>query len=176
MSPQAVSDPAAVNTFLNRLGWGALTIGRRSVTESGLADLLKAESKAQSAFDVTACKNSAVAGAVAWLVSRGGSPIYSFESKKRPTYGAADLLPLLANDEYVYRDLSQSPLVKAASSRVNFWTLKRKQFLLWSAAAAVVFALVTTTLSQSVAFSVLSGVASFASIVSIFAIFVREDL
>lgn len=159
---------------VDELDWGSLRITRTYIHEDDLRVLLAEEAAAGSSFDVTSCKNSVVAAAAAWLVSRGGSPIYSFDLKKTPTYGFDDLLPAMESTDYVYRDLSRSVVLADATRKVNSFTLRRRQFLTIALVVAVIIGLVSLQFSETVAFSVLTGFASFAGITSAMALFVRE--
>jgi hypothetical protein len=162
------------SSVVDELGWGSLRISRVGLPEDRLNELLQKEVSEGAAFDVTSCKNSAVAGAVAWLVSRGGSPIYSFELRKTPTYRQDDLLPAMEHGQYMYRDLSTSPLLEDAVRKVNAFSLNREKFFYVSLLLAIVVGLISMSFSQTVAFSVVTAFASFASIISALTFFLRE--
>lgn len=166
--------PERFSRVINDLKWGSLKIGRMGLPEDRLHGLLQTEISRASAFDVTSCKNSAVAGATAWLVSRGGSPIYTFELRKPPTHGQADLLPAMDPGHYSYRDLSTSPLLEDAVKTVNAFTLNRQKFFYVSILLAIIVGLISLTFSQTIVFSVVTALASFASIISALTYFLRE--
>jgi len=172
---EPLPDPAPFVDAVNDLDWGSLSIGRAYVREEDLQALLAKEAGLGSAFDVTSCKNSVVAAATAWLVSRGGSPIYTFDLRRTPTYGFEDLLPAMAPSDYEYRDLSRSALLVDATRKVNSLSLRRKQLLWIAILAAVVVGFVSLRFSETVAFSVLTALASFASITSGMALLVRSE-
>jgi hypothetical protein len=156
------------------LGWGSLRIGRLGTSEDQLREFLYEEAASGSSFDVTACKNSLVAGVTASLVARGGSQIYTFQLRRPPTFGQGDLLPALEPSQYAYRDLSSSSLLVDAVQKVNQFRLDRRSFLVASLVLAVVFGVSTLALSDSVVFLHLTGMASFASMVSALTFFLRE--
>lgn len=175
--PDDVSQLAQPELFarvVERLGWSSLRIERVGLNEDDLAVLLSDEAAKGSAFDVTACKNSAVAGAVAWLVSRGGSPVYTFELRKPQTFDAEDLLPSLKPGDYRYRNLAASPLIADATREVNTFKIQRRTFLIASILVGLLVGLLSLTFSDTVAFSILTGLASFASIMSATSLFVRS--
>ena len=171
---ERLRDREPFDRMLERLRWGSLSIARSGVPEDKVGELLRREVARGAAFDVTACKNSLVAGASAALVASGGSPIYTFEMRKRPTFGQADLLPMLDNDDYFYRDLRTAPLLASAIKTVNRFRITRRNFIAIAVVLAVLFGLLSLSLSQTALFALLTGFASFASIVSALALFVRD--
>jgi hypothetical protein len=169
-----LADPERFTKVIEALGWGSLRIGRVGITEDDLHSFLDEEASRGASFDVTSSKNALVAVSTALLVARGACPIYTFELKRKPTYGQYDLLPALEHSQYVYRDLSSVPLLARAVKKVNAYRLDRRAFLLVSVGVGAAFALVTLSMSQTVVFSLLTGFASFASIVSALSFFLRE--
>jgi hypothetical protein len=170
----SAEDAVKFSRYTDLIGWESLKIARMGISEDGLSDFLAAEAALGSSFDVTSCKNSVVAGVTAALVSRGGSPIYSFEFRRKPTFSQTDLLPLLDTSDYAYRNLADSALLSAALRKVNSFRFDRNVFLVVSVALAFVFGLSSLFLSQTIVFSLLTGFASFASIVSAFGFFLRD--
>jgi len=167
-------EPERFSRVLKSINWGSLQIGRRGISENELPRFLETEVAVGSSFDVTSCKNSLVAGVTAALVARGRSSIYTFELRKLPTFDQYDLLPALEQQEYIYRNLSDAPLLANAVKHINSFSVNRKNFMMISAITAVFFALLAATLPQTAVFSLLTGFASFASVVSALSFFLRE--
>lgn len=166
-----LDDPEPAKDSVAQVRWGEVEF--IAVPESTLEQFLRQQVAESAAFDVTACKNSALAGAVAWLVSRGGSTIYSFEQLVPPTYGPGDLLPFLGSNDFRYRDLSQGQLVRRATRRVNIGTLSKRTFWLACIATALAVAAITA-LIPDISNPILAAAATFATIMSAVALFVRS--
>jgi hypothetical protein len=171
---EQLEGPERFARVFDALGWGSLHISRLGLAEEELGQFLSDEAGKGSSFDVTGCKNSLVAGVSAALVSRGGSPIYTWEFRKTPTFGQADLLPALEPSQYVYIDLTSTPLLFAATRKVNAYSIGRRKFLVLSAGLAICFGMATLVASQTVVLLILTVLASFASILSAFSFFLRE--
>ncbi|MDB5338112.1 MAG: hypothetical protein JWN70_3731 [Planctomycetaceae bacterium] len=166
--------PLEMKSFFEHVNWGRLQFTYLSVQEGDLTEFLREQRAAGAAFDVTACKNSVLAGAVAWLVSRGGSPIYTMEIKKQQVFGEADLLPYLEPSQYAYRDLSASRLIRGATRRVNAGTIHKRRFWFISAAVAIAVGLLAFLVPAQFATPILAAAATFATIMSGVAILVRN--
>jgi len=169
-----LDQPNEMADFFQEISWGRLQLTYRSVPETDLTDFLKEERAAGAAFDVTACKNSVLAGAAAWLVSRGGSSIYSFEIRTAQVFGERDLLPNLLPSQFVYRDLSNSRLIRGATRYVNAGTIRKQRFWLISAGVAIAVGLITFMVPDEFATPFLATAATFATIMSGVALVVRN--
>lgn len=169
-----LTDPERITAFFTRVSWERLRFSYLAVTEQEVASFLREQQQPGTAFDVTSCKNSVLAGAVAWLVSRGGSPIHTFEILREQSFGEADLLPHLSPEEFTYRDLSSSDLVRQATKRVNAATIHRRSFWWISAAVALAVGALTFFVPTDLATPVLAAAATFATIMSGVAILVRN--
>lgn len=171
---EALAEPAPVKGLLEKIAWGRLAFTHEAVQESELKTFLRGHASSGAAFDVTACGNSALAGAVAWLVSRGGSTIYSFEQLKAPTFGERDLLPYLGQDDYRYRDLSRGALILGATRRINAGTLRKQTFWVLTLIAALGVALLASVVPPALSGPLITGAATVATIMSAMAIVVRN--
>lgn len=169
-----LKDPEPFVESMKVANWDSLAISRRGLKEEELLEFLEAEFAAGSSFDVTACKNSLVAGLAAALVARGKSEIYSFDLLKTPSFGPADLYPLLLPADFVYRRLSDAPLIQDSLTRVKKFSIGRKQFLVCALILALLFAIVSAYFPQTLVFSILTGFASFAGIASAVSVFTRD--
>ncbi|PPL18643.1 hypothetical protein GY24_10215 [Microterricola pindariensis] len=163
-----------MKAFFEEIVWGRLQFTYLSVQEKELTQFLRDQRAAGAAFDVTACRNSVLAGAVAWLVSRGGSPIHTFEINTAQVFGEADLLPYLGADQYTYRDLSKSPLIRGATRRINAGTIHRRRFWLISAAVAASVGLLAFMMPVDLSTPILAAAATFATIMSGVGLVVRS--
>ncbi|WP_153001418.1 hypothetical protein [Microbacterium testaceum] len=159
--------------FFADVNWGSLDILFRSIEEADLRDFLVEQRRVNAAFDVTACRNKELAGAVAWLVSRGGSPIHSFEVRKRMTYTESDLLPYLDTSDYAYPDLSGSRLIRSATRRVNLGTIHKSWFWVLAVVVALVVGALALWLPEQIATPVFASAATFATIMSAVGLLVR---
>jgi hypothetical protein len=173
-NPLPLDDPQVFIRSLDVSNWDSLAISRRGLKEEELLGFLEAELADGSSFDVTACKNSLVAGIAAALVARGRSEIYTFDLMKAPTYGPDDLYPSLRSADFIYRRLSDAPLMQDSLTRVKRFSLERKQFLVWALILAVVVSLLSIYFPETVVFSLLTGFASFAGIASAINVFTRN--
>jgi hypothetical protein len=169
-----LANPAPIDNFFAKVPWGSLTLTFGMLMERDLKTFLRDQHSAGAAFDVTACKNATLAGAVAWIVSRGGSPIHTFESHRQLTFGEADLLPYLEESDFTYQDLSNSVLIRGATRRINVGTVHRRRFWLISAGVAVAVAFLTLLIPPTLANPVLAGAATFATIMSGVALLIRN--
>lgn len=169
------ADPGPMNAFFRSVDWDELEVGFKAVDERELRDFLAGQRKAGATFDVTACKNTALAGAVAWLVSRGGSPIHVLEVSKQRKFDERDLLPYLEADDYAYPALSSSPLIRGAVRRVNAGTLHKKTFWAMTIGIAILVAMLTYLLPPELETPLFAAVASIATIMSAVAIWVRDS-
>lgn len=167
-------DPAPMAAFFEDVDWYGLQITYRSVDETDLKDFLDDEHRAGAAFDVTACRNTAVAGAVAWLVSRGGAPLHSLEVKRTFRHDFSDLLPYLEDADYAYPELSASKLMRAATRRVNRGTIRKKTFWFLSIGAAAFVGVLAFVAGPELSTPILTAAASFATIMSAVALLVRN--
>jgi hypothetical protein len=158
--------------FFANVPWGSLTL--RLLREHDLKAFLRDQHAAGAVFDVTACKNVTLAGAVAWIVSRGGSPIHTFEFQRALTFGESDLLPYLGESDVSYRDLSESALIRGATRRINVGTVHKRRFWLLSGAIAIVVAFLSFFLPPAFANPVLAGAATFATIMSGVGLIIRN--
>ncbi|WP_138946028.1 hypothetical protein [Plantibacter sp. M259] len=167
-------NPEPMATFLAEVNWYSLQITYRSVAESDLKEFLDEEQQAGAAFDVTACRNTALAGAVAWLVSRGGAPLHSLEVKRPFRHDASDLLPYLDQSDYAYPELSASKLIRAATRRVNRGTLRKKTFWILSVVGAILVGALSYFAPSELSTPILTAAAAFATVMSAVAILVRN--
>lgn len=165
--------PSPISKFFTEVNWGALDILFRSIEEADLRDFLAEQRRLSAAFDVTACRNKELAGAVAWLVSRGGSPIHSFEVRKGMTHTETDLLPYLSGSDYAYPDLSGSRLIRSATRRINLGTIHKTWFWMLAVIVALVVGGLTLWLPEQVATPVFAAAATFATIMSAIGLLVR---
>lgn len=166
-------DPTPMADFFEEVDWDSLEFTYKTVADAELSQFLKDQRKSGASFDVTTCKNSALAGAVAWLVSRGGSPIHTLEVKKKFSYDETDLLPYLALSDYSYVDLSGSRLIRGATRRVTAGTLSKSRFWIIAIAIALIVAIATIWLPTWLATPLFAATATFAAIVSAVSAFVR---
>jgi hypothetical protein len=166
--------PEEMTAFFRDVSWGGLQFTYRSVEEGQLVDFLREERALGSAFDVTACKNSVLAGAVAWLVSRGGSPIHTFEIKTIQHFGQGDLLPYLQPSQFAYRDLSSSALIRRATRRINAGTIHKRRFWFISVLVAAAVGLLTFLVPVALATPILAAAATFATIMSGVSLVIRN--
>lgn len=172
--PIALENPKPMLSFMKKADWVNLDIRYTTVEEKNLRKFLAEERKAGAAFDVTACKNSAVAGAVAWLVSRGGSPIHTFEMKKKMSFGQSDLYPYLRPADFEYTDLSKSKLVRSATLRVNLATMNRTRFWVLAGFLTAAVATASALLPPTWSTPIFAAAATLASILSAANIFIRD--
>ncbi|MBS0024490.1 hypothetical protein [Microbacterium paraoxydans] len=168
-----LAEPTAMKQFFDDLNWGSLDVFFQTIEEADLRDFLAEQRRLGAAFDVTACRNKELAGAVAWLVSRGGSPIHSFELRKRMTHTETDLLPYLKSSDYAYPDLSSSRLIRSATRRVNLGTIHKTWFWVISVVVAVIVGGLTIWLPEQIATPVFAAAATFATIMSAVGLLVR---
>lgn len=169
-----LAEPTPMAAFLEEIDWYGLQITYRSVDESDLKEFLDEEHRAGAAFDVTACRNTALAGAVAWLVSRGGAPLHSLEVKRPFRHDASDLLPYLDQADYAYPELSASKLIRTATRRVNRGTLRKKTFWFLSAGGAILIGSLSYLAPPEFSTPILTAAAAFATVMSAVAILVRN--
>ncbi|NQX03404.1 hypothetical protein HQQ82_01160 [Rathayibacter sp. VKM Ac-2856] len=174
VEPSALKRPSRMSKFFRKIEWGSLEFTFISVEQDDLEGFLRKYWSDRTAFDVTACKNTALAGAVAWIVSRGGCPIYSLEMLKNLSFGEEDLLPNLEVQDFQYIDLSHSRLIRGATRRINKGTIHRRRFWIISAGSAVAIGSVTYFAPEQFASSVLAAAASLATIISTVAVLVRN--
>ncbi|MEV8170590.1 hypothetical protein [Microbacterium sp. NPDC077486] len=172
-NPVALSRPRPMKDFFDEVSWGDLDFEYKTLEEEGLRDFLTQERAAKAAFDVTACKNSVLAGAVGWLVAKGGSPMKTFEIKKKMTHGESDLYPYLKPAEIGYRDLSESTLLQKATWRVNLATINRRKFWSLAIVMALGMGLATWLLPANVTASIFAVLATLATVLSAAGIFIR---
>ncbi|MFG6445857.1 hypothetical protein ACFXQA_11370 [Microbacterium sp. P07] len=168
-----LAKPSPMKRLLTEIDWGSLELTYRTLEESELRDFLVEQRRADAAFDVTACKNRVLAGAVAWLVSRGGSPIHSFEVSKSLGFAESDLLPYLNASDYSYPDLSSSRLIRSATRRVNAGTVHKKWFWVIAVGVALFVGGLTLWLPAEVATPIFAATATFATIMSAVGLVVR---
>jgi hypothetical protein len=173
-APRPLTRPDAMHQFFEDVPWKSLEFTFRAIEEHELRDFLTEQRRSGASFDITACKNTALAGAVAWLVSKGGSPIHSFEMSRPMYFDERDLLPYLNAQEYSYPDLSSSPLILGATRRVNAGTLYKRTF--WAIAIAIGVAVATLTwlLPPELETPLFAAAATVATVVSAVAIWVRD--
>lgn len=168
-----LKDLAPMTAFFADVKWSSLRFTYENVSDAELGQFLKDQRKIGASFDVTTCKNSALAGAVAWLVSRGGSPIHTLEIKRKLSHDEADLLPYLEPTDYSYVDLSRSGLIKSATRRVTAGTLSKARFWIIAVLIALGVAVATIWLPTWLATPLFAATATFATIVSAVSTFVR---
>jgi hypothetical protein len=169
-----LGNPAPMQGYFRKVPWGSLTITFTMVPERNIGAFLREQHAARAAFDVTACRNATLAGAVAWIVARGGSPIHTFDTVKTLTFAASDLLPYLTESDYVYRDLSNSALIRGATRRINVGTIHRRTFWLIAIAATAAVIAVSLLVPPGLANPVLAGAATLATIMSAVGLIIRN--
>jgi hypothetical protein len=172
--PKPLAQPHEMAAFLEEIKWGDLQFTYLPVQEEALADFLKEHQGDGAAFDVTTCNNSNLADAVAWLVSRGGSPIRTFEILRTQTFDQKDLLPYLSPAQYRYHDLADSQLIRGAIRKVNAGTIHKKRFWWISAFVALAAGAVAYYFPEDLSGPILAAAATFATIVSTVSVIVRN--
>jgi hypothetical protein len=169
-----LDSPQEMENLLERISWGRLQFSYVAITDDNLENFLKDNLNAGVSFDVTACKNTALAPTVAWIVSRGGSPIQTFDIMKELTFAEQDLLPYLGTGDYRYADLSKSSLIRDATRRVNAGTISRRTFWVISFVAASIVAAVTFFAPSNLSTPILAAAATFATVMSGVSLIVRN--
>lgn len=154
-----------VQTITN-IDFPKLDIRTIDTTEDDIVNVLREQVNDNAAFDVTAAKNSIVAGTVAWLASRGGSTVYTFDLLKIQTYGQRDLWPVLNAPEYRYRNLAESTLVYDATQHVRRFRMSRRTFFAIASILAALMGLLSMTLSDTWLYATLTVIVTFTSISS----------
>ncbi|KRD53937.1 hypothetical protein [Microbacterium sp. Root280D1] len=171
--PAPLTKPRPMKQFFDEVTWGALDFQYKTLEESELRDFLTQQRAANASFDVTACKNAVLAGAVAWLVAKGGSPMHTFEIKRKMTHGQGDLYPYLKPAEFEYRDLSDSVLIRKATWRVKLATINRAKFWTLAVILTVAMGLATLFLPPNATASIFAVLATLATVLSAAGIFIR---
>lgn len=131
--------------------------------------------KSDCIMDVSALKKNLLVDVVATLLSIGFSGVYSFELKKRQTYGQADLYhSLRVNEDFIFRNLARSESVKKSLHRISRWSARSRALMLFTALLAAVFIPLSFIWKDSSLLSALNVAAMAASIGSYLFLFVTE--
>jgi hypothetical protein len=132
-------------------------------------------SKGGCIIDVSALKKNLLVDVVATLLSIGSSDVFSFELKKRQSYGQEDLYhSLRVNEDYIFRNLANSESVRKSLRRISKWSARAKAILLFTLLLTAIFTPLAFFWKGSSLLAFLNIAAMAASIGSYLFLFVRE--
>lgn len=174
------SDPEAVDAFHNadaRAFYGNLLtrierdcrVSTQVISHSELdAELLELGKDAKSYFDVTALRKSLLVDVTALLISRGVRGVHTFELLRAQRYDITDLYhDLRFEQDYVYRELTDSAPVSQAIARMERPTIRLRWMLTLLSAVSLLSLVVGWRIGGDGIWIALSAIGSVASVVGV---------
>lgn len=170
------SSPECYRRVLDVLNSGGATAKAVPITD--LYAYLRQKSRTNNClFDVTGLRKGLLMDLAAALLALDNDKVHSFELKRAPRFDQTDLFhSLKLHEEYEYRSLLSSPVVRAAVKRLRHWTVQAKTLALTTLVLLAVGIVLLRAGREVQVIGYVSLISGVASIASWLAPFVRKRL